>query len=138
MDAVLLTLPVVVIVALLVAFYIGQSKTGPPWLQRTAFRIRLAGKWLLYIACFILFVALLPQILQEGAIWLFPQSKFGYRAKYNVSDDRVIIERKPYDCEWETAPLGAKHCHYERTVHTETDQHGNVTALYVSWQKVQD
>ena len=110
-------------------------KTGPAWLQRTAFRMRLAGKWLLYIAGVIFFLAVM---LPKGAMWLFPESKVGYTMKYALADEEVIIDRKPHDCEWETAPLGAKHCHYEKVVQTDTDQHGKVTAVYVSWQKVQD
>ena len=127
------------LIFVLVAVYIVQNTTGPAWLQRTAVRIRLAGKWLLYIVGIIFFVSvLLPPIVEEGAMWLFPESKFGYTMEYNLPDDKVIIERKPYDCEWGTAPLGAKHCHYEKAVQTETDQQGKVTAVYVSWQKVQD
>lgn len=70
-------------------------------------------------------------------MWLFPESKFGYTMEYNLADDKVIIESKPYDCEWDTAPLRAKHCPYEKTVQTQT-QNGKVTAVYVRWQKVQD
>ena len=81
---------------------------------------------------------MLPLIVQEGAMWLFPESKVGYTMKYELADEKVIIDRKPHDCEWETAPLGAKHCHYDKAVQTETGQHGKVTAAYVSWQKVQD
>jgi hypothetical protein len=138
-DAVLLFLPVLIIIVSLVAVYIGENKTGPAWLQRTAFRSRFVWKWVLYIAGIIFsLVVVLPLILQESAMWLFPESKTGYTMKYDLTDEKVIIDRKPHDCEWETAPLGAKHCHYDKAVQTETDQHRKVTAVYVSWQKVQD
>jgi hypothetical protein len=139
MDAILLFLPVMAIIALLVFVYIGQNNTGPAWLQRTSFRIRLAGKWLLSIASVIFFLlVVLPLIVQEAAMWLFPESKFGYTVKYQLRDKKVFVDRKPYDCDWGTAPLGAKHCHYEKSVQTEKDQQGKVATVYVSWQKVQD
>ena len=71
-------------------------------------------------------------------MWLAPESKFGYAEKYEVPENKVYIETKPHDCEWGKAPLGNKYCHFEKTVHTDTDSHGKVTAVYVSWEKIQD
>lgn len=30
--------------------------------------------------------------------------------------DKVIIEKKPHDCEFSAAPLGDKNCHYEKVM----------------------
>src|SRR5579864_8220552 len=46
--------------------------------------------------------------------WLMPSTwKFKYAIQYMTDSDSVTVENKPYDCDWDTAPLGAKHCHYE-------------------------
>ena len=39
-----------------------------------------------------------------------------YAISYGVSPDVVYIHRKPYDCDWGTAPLGEKHCGYAAVV----------------------
>ncbi len=127
------------ILAMLFILYLGQNKTAPVWIQKTAFRIRLLGKWLVYLFCFIFFVGvLLPLAVQEGAMWLAPESKFGYAAKYEVSDDKVYVESKPHDCEWDKAPIGKKYCHFNSVILTDKNEHGKVTAVYVHWEKVQD
>ena len=137
-----MVLPWLIVAAVLAAgiiLYIGQHKTAPAWIQKTAFRIRLLGKWLLYLFCFIiLLVVILPLVVQEGAMWLAPESKFGYAAKYELPDDKVYVQSKPHDCEWGKAPIGNKYCHFEKSVITDKDSHGKVTAVYVNWEKVQD
>lgn len=47
------------------------------------------------------------------AAWLY---KSFYVLNDDVSWDRVYIEKKPHDCEFMTAPFGAKNCHYEKAV----------------------
>jgi len=39
-----------------------------------------------------------------------------YALKYDVKSAQVMIEKKPHSCEWDTSPLGNKHCHYERVI----------------------
>jgi hypothetical protein len=36
-----------------------------------------------------------------------------YSIQYGVRIDQVTIDKKPHDCDWNTAPLGSKNCHYE-------------------------
>jgi hypothetical protein len=36
--------------------------------------------------------------------------------KYRVEDDQIQIDPQPHDCDYETAPMGKKWCHYSRTV----------------------
>jgi hypothetical protein len=59
--------------------------------------------------------------------------------QYHVSKDKVIIERKPYGCDYEDAPLGNKHCHYEKSIDpVRACDQCKVTAVYLSWRKVED
>jgi hypothetical protein len=39
-----------------------------------------------------------------------------YQLQYEVSADRVRVDKKPKDCEFLTAPLGRKNCDYEKEV----------------------
>jgi hypothetical protein len=49
--------------------------------------------------------------------WLLPGDwRTKYAIEYLVNEDQVNVERKPHDCEWDSAPLGNKHCHYEALV----------------------
>jgi hypothetical protein len=43
-------------------------------------------------------------------------NKLRYSMTEDTSYDRVDIRNKPHDCEFMTAPLGEKHCHYERAI----------------------
>lgn len=45
--------------------------------------------------------------------WLMKQM---YSASEHIGIDNVVIIPKPHDCEFLTAPLGSKHCHYEAVV----------------------
>jgi hypothetical protein len=127
------------VIAVLVILHRDQSKTAPAWIHRTAFRIRFALKWLLYAGLLIYFlVVVLPLTVQDGSTWLAPESTFGYAAKYNLPNDKVYIEPKPHDCEWDKAAIGNKYCHFEKTVLTEKNSQGKVTAVYVNWERKED
>jgi hypothetical protein len=64
------------------------------------------------------FIALVHLYAYTGdvLIYLAPSKTWGYALKYGVADSRVAIDKRPYNCEWGTAPLGDKHCHYEAQV----------------------
>ena len=134
------------VIGVAIFVYIGGKKTAPAWLQRTAFRIRLVvktffyiGKWLLLAGLSIyLVVGGLAWIGQDGAIWLWPESKFGYANKYEVREEEVYVQAKPHDCEWGKAPIGNKYCHFEKTISTEKNSQGKVTAVYVNWERKDD
>ena len=138
-DWVLPSFSVLVVLTVLVIIYLAQNKTSPTWIHQTAFVFRKIFKALIYfgILMFVLF-AVLPYVIQEGAVWLAPGSTFGYAIKYEVPKDKVYVESEPHDCEWGKAPLGNKYCHFEKVVATDKDEHGKVTAVYVSWNKVSD
>jgi hypothetical protein len=109
--------------------------------------------------------------IENGALWFAPSSKLGYFLKYSTlvgssgswktaSYEQVTVSPQPHDCEWGSAPLGAKHCHYEAqvlTVRTATSTDGvtpivsydegktwNVNtdhaepSVFISWNKVDE
>ncbi len=61
-------------------------------------------------------LALLYAYAGDILIYLAPSTSWGYALKYDVAESKVAIEKQPHDCAWETAPLGAKHCHYDGQV----------------------
>jgi hypothetical protein len=72
--------------------------------------------------------------------WLTPEVD-RLAEQYHVSKDKIIIEPKPHGCDFDDAPLGNKHCHYEKAVDVERACPGpgcRVTAVYESWRKVEE
>jgi hypothetical protein len=49
--------------------------------------------------------------------FLFMPDKDYLASKYNVPVDRVAAPPKPHGCDFDDAPLGNKHCHYEKHVY---------------------
>jgi hypothetical protein len=43
-------------------------------------------------------------------------SKLRYSLQYDVPQDKITMQSKLHDCNFFAAPLGEKHCDYERTV----------------------
>ncbi len=72
--------------------------------------------------------------------WLTPEAD-RLAEQYHVSEDKIAVEPKPHGCDFDDAPLGNKHCHYEKSVDVTracpTDD-CRVTAVYVSWRKVEE
>jgi hypothetical protein len=59
--------------------------------------------------------------------------------EYNVPESQVFVAPKPHGCDFDDAPLGNKHCHFEKVVQTTTacpEPNCKVTAVSVNWQKV--
>ncbi len=86
---------------------------------------------------------------------LAPSSPYGYAFKYKVSPNLVSIEKYPHNCEWGTAPLGDKNCHYVASVAFTTlvgvrdplldsrvtpsmREYREARSVIVSWTKVED
>lgn len=61
-----------------------------------------------------------------------------YAQKYNTKQSNVIINREPHDCDFDTAPLGNKNCHYDKDVNAEKDATTGVVTVYVTWDKVSE
>ncbi len=58
--------------------------------------------------------------------------------KYQISQDAVSIAPKPHGCDFDDAPLGNKHCHYERKEELVRNEQGKVIAVYVTWDKLEE
>jgi hypothetical protein len=72
--------------------------------------------------------------------WLTPE-KTQLAQEYKIAEDKVVVEPKPHGCDFDDAPLGNKHCHYEKSVDVERVCPGpdcKVTGVYVSWSKVEE
>jgi hypothetical protein len=64
-------------------------------------------------------------LIWSGAFWLVFylgdqawHSKWRYLVQYDVDRSHVHTEKEPHDCDFSIAPVGAKHCKYERSVST--------------------
>ena len=62
--------------------------------------------------------------------------KTGYHYKYYVSEDHIFIDEKPHDCAFDRAPIGNKYCHYDEQVTQIKNGKGEVTDVFVTWEKV--
>ncbi len=49
--------------------------------------------------------------------FIFMPDKDYLSSKYNVSSERVNAPPKPHGCDFDDAPLGNKHCHYNKHVY---------------------
>ena len=68
----------------------------------------IAGAGLLFILVFVL-----VRIISDRDF----RSKSIYALQYDFPFDSIFIENKrPYDCDYNTTPLGEKRCHYELEV----------------------
>jgi hypothetical protein len=98
------------------------------------------------------------------ADWMFPASGWATKWRYSLDEDLkdadYAIDKQPHDCEFMSAPMGNKHCHYEKLVATvrirydnnnsrweasidegktwEPAQPGVRRTVVVSWRKVDD
>jgi hypothetical protein len=96
------------------------------------------------------------------AVWLFPSSEWANRWRYAFDDDingaMVAVTPVPHDCEFLTAPMGSKHCHYGKAVvivRVRTGETGRVVSydegktwavadaadkrgVFVTWNKIED
>jgi hypothetical protein len=56
------------------------------------------------------------------AIRLFPESPWAYKRNYlydkELSDANITVERMPHNCDFLSAPLGHKNCHFDKNVLT--------------------
>jgi hypothetical protein len=75
------------------------------------------------------------------AVYWFTPEADQLAEQYHVPKDKIVIEPKPYGCDFNDAPLGNKHCHYEKAVDVTRACPGpecRVTAVFVSWRKVEE
>jgi hypothetical protein len=123
-----------VLLAVVILKILHKPRFAEPLQRLKARSIHVIG-WLLGV-CVVLFVLW----------WFLPDDwKLKYAVQYWVSTDQVVIERKPHNCEWGSAPLGDKHCHYKALV-MPLDPRGEVitapgqtpTKVHVDWERVDE
>jgi hypothetical protein len=106
-----------------------MPRTYPDW-ERTKKTFQRLFVWGLSIVGLLL-------LLQ---IWLTPE-KDRLAQQYQIPEDKVIVDSKPHGCDFDDAPLGNKHCHYEKQVDVMRECPGSnckVSGVYVSWRKVEE
>ena len=86
-------------------------------------------------------IGVLFALLFFGVVWTYwgMTEKQRLAGKYKVSEDKVFIEPEPHGCDFDDAPLGNKHCHYEKVVETKKACPApdcQVTGVYVSWRRL--
>src|SRR5262249_16234661 len=86
-------------------------------------------------------LALLP------LIWLWPYLSFDFGKswiafRYRVPLERIVFSEEPHDCEYDTAPIGNKHCHYEAKVFTvsaaDCPERDGKSCAAVSYLRIED
>lgn len=53
-----------------------------------------------------------------GLAWLVLPARYSYALEYDTVPKDVFIKQQPHDCDFLTAPMGSKNCHYKKEVET--------------------
>lgn len=94
---------------------------------------RALGKLLLWAVVIVVGLFLLDN-------WITPEQEQLAR-QYHVSKEHVIVAAEPHGCAYNDAPLGYKHCRFDKIVDLDRACPGpdcKVTGVYVSWRKVEE
>jgi hypothetical protein len=74
------------------------------------------------------------------ADWMFPDKplaiKWRYSLESKVNDPVYLIDKRPHNCEFMSAPIGDKHCHYDREVAIFSNNGHSI--VNVTWTKVEE
>ena len=76
-----------------------------------AIKEKWSGQWSGVVVCVVLLWAW--YVVKD--IW---HSKWRLGLTYDVSSDKVLVDKTPHDCAFLAAPMGEKYCHYDRVVTT--------------------
>ena len=126
---------------------VGSILLGTPVLLLLWISVRIAAKGFkflhrgvnraLQIAPIVIGAVLLVAIAGKVLIFTNPTSTIGYRLEYQTNS--VLISPRPYDCDFLTAPIGSKRCHYESSVDIVVPP-GELTerSVRVSWLRRED
>jgi len=107
------------------------------------------GNLLRVVVAGILIVGVALLAIHYGVSGLFPTpgkhdqepSQYRLALKYNLTMEQVVMDPKPVECDFSTAPLGDKHCHFEQSLNVVREcltPDCRVKTVYVSWHKVRD
>lgn len=104
------------------------------WWKKSGENVIAFGKFLFWLAITgVILNALWPYLSTDT-------TRSWYALTNKVPVERVTVEKMPHDCEFETAPLGSKHCHYaaEVIVLQGADTPDGKKSIVVSYEKVED
>ena len=76
----------------------------------------------------LLVLAVLAAIVYGVYYFFFVPDKEQLANKYNVPVERVNAPPKPHGCAYNDAPLGDKHCHYDKHVYVY-DRNGQILQI---------
>jgi hypothetical protein len=88
-----------------------------------------------------LFVAAMCGLVIWAVFFYWGFDKVWYATEYYVSPNAVVIEPQPIDCDFWTAPVGNKGCHYDEKAIpaiTPEDRNGKPPSVVVIWVKQSD
>jgi hypothetical protein len=125
---------------------VGEFFVAVPEFFEELFKVLLKGLGVLFgVVALVLFLLL-------AAPALFPESEFAYLIHNSFMGSRpagtyeFFIINKPHDCDFMSAPLGRKNCHYEKDVSEPFDVTEGVSnadaerqyRVIVSWNRIED
>jgi hypothetical protein len=110
-----------------------QSTGDPgPFVQA----LRDIERWLGTLVVLALFVSPFIAVVCWNDNWFVKiRVQHQYCNERIVTECRVTIDQPTHDCEFFTAPMGSKHCHYERVVIVDPWNQKN---LYVHYAKMNE
>jgi hypothetical protein len=132
-------LAIVVVVPFVNIFVAGQR-----WILRES---GVLGVWLkirkyVLVTCkVVLWTGFIVMILVAlGPYLSLDPVKSWYALTHEVPAERVEVEKKPHDCEFSTAPIGVKNCHYDAKVFVMKGDNSSKAerSLLVAYEKVED
>ena len=109
---------------MVLAIWRGFGKWSQPYLRAALARLKATGR------AVVVFLGLMtaPPLAWLGsgliATELWPENDWAYRWRYTYGIDsalrgaEVVLDKRPHDCDFLTAPVGSKRCRYERRIAT--------------------
>ena len=80
----------------------------------------------------------LAALIGAFVLWTQWDSVWVLSVRFKVNQENVLVESKPHDCEFLTAPIGRKHCSFEAVYEKTPAKSRQDRFLYVSYKKILD
>jgi hypothetical protein len=72
-----------------------------------------------------------------GAAYMFPHNAWSLSLRDNIDDTHVYVTQRPADCDFLSAPIGNKGCHYDWREGLVRNDAGQITGVQGWWEKEQ-
>jgi hypothetical protein len=95
------------------------------------YTFKLSVTLFLILPCLAYIGLLLLDIFPIFLFFFFRNSPLELSYRFNTEIEKVFVIRKPFDCDWDAAPLGAKHCSYKASISKSDDG-----KIYLNWEKM--